>query len=268
MAVAVQEPWRAPGIEVGEYLCTLGPADRSFEEQHCGTCVAFVRAGGFAYRSALGSASLGAGAVLLGNAGHAYTCAHHVPGGDRCLSFIYAPEIVDEVAGAAGVRREFARPSLPASTDFAALPALAASAIAGRGPSLEELAYEVLARALAADAGRPIPQPPASEQRRAIESMRFIDERAAEPLTLRRVAAQARLSPFHFLRAFRRSAGTTPHQYLLAARVRRGAALLLETDLPVTEVAGQAGFGDLSNFIRTFRRGTGLSPRAFRKRRR
>jgi AraC family transcriptional regulator len=46
--------------------------------------------------------------------------------------------------------------------------------------------------------------------------------------------------------------------------VRHAARLLLETRLPVTEVAFEAGFGDLSNFIRTFRKATGRSPRAFR----
>ncbi|HEX9602943.1 MAG TPA: helix-turn-helix domain-containing protein [Myxococcales bacterium] len=59
---------------------------------------------------------------------------------------------------------------------------------------------------------------------------------------------------------------TTPHQYLVGARLRRAARLLLTTSLPVTEVALEAGFGDLSNFIRTFRRAAGRSPRAFRLR--
>jgi transcriptional regulator GlxA family with amidase domain len=95
--------------------------------------------------------------------------------------------------------------------------------------------------------------------------MRFIDAHAGEPLTLRGLAGRARLSAYHFLRSFRAAAGTTPHQYLLGARLRRAAALLLGSDLPVTGIAYEAGFGDLSNFIRTFRRATGRSPRAFRE---
>jgi AraC-like DNA-binding protein len=78
------------------------------------------------------------------------------------------------------------------------------------------------------------------------------------------MAGRARLGRYHFLRAFRGATGTTPHQYLVAARLRRAARLLLTTALPVTEVALEAGFGDLSNFIRTFRRAAGRSPRAFR----
>jgi transcriptional regulator GlxA family with amidase domain len=96
--------------------------------------------------------------------------------------------------------------------------------------------------------------------------LRHIDAHADEPLSLASLAARARLTRFHFLRSFRAAVGVTPHQTVLAARLRRAAKLLLETRLPVTDVALEAGFGDLSNFIRTFRRVTGTSPRVFRGR--
>ena len=59
--------------------------------------------------------------------------------------------------------------------------------------------------------------------------------------------------------------GTTPHQYLIAARLRLAVRLLLDTDLPVTRVAYDAGFQDLSNFNHTFRRVVGCTPRAYRR---
>jgi AraC-like DNA-binding protein len=59
--------------------------------------------------------------------------------------------------------------------------------------------------------------------------------------------------------------GVTPHQYLVAARLRRAARLLADPERPVTEVAFEAGFGDLSHFVRTFRRATGVSPGRFRR---
>jgi AraC-like DNA-binding protein len=49
------------------------------------------------------------------------------------------------------------------------------------------------------------------------------------------------------------------------ARLRRGARLLLAAAMPVTEVAYAAGFGDLSNFVRSFRRAAGVSPLRFRR---
>jgi AraC-like DNA-binding protein len=268
MGVVLGEWVCGPGVRLIDYACDSGPQERPFEEQHRSFCVAFVRSGGFGYRTRTGSKALGAGSVLLGNRGHPYTCSHHVPGGDRCLSFNYAPEVIDEVAGDVGRPPRFDQPALPPRAAWAALPALGESAVRAGGPSLEEVAYEVLARALSAGTEASAPAARPDGERKSLEAMRYIDSHAAEPLTLRKVAAQAGLTPFHFLRAFRRASGATPHQYLLGARVRRAAALLLDTGLPVTEVAYESGFGDLSNFIRTFRRAAGCSPRSFRQERR
>ena len=57
----------------------------------------------------------------------------------------------------------------------------------------------------------------------------------------------------------------TPHQYLVRARLRRAARLLADDERPITDVAYDVGFGDLSNFVRTFHRAAGVSPRGFRK---
>jgi len=57
----------------------------------------------------------------------------------------------------------------------------------------------------------------------------------------------------------------TPHQYLVRSRLRRAARLLAEPDRAVTDIAMDVGFNDLSNFVRTFHRAAGVSPRGFRK---
>jgi AraC-like DNA-binding protein len=49
------------------------------------------------------------------------------------------------------------------------------------------------------------------------------------------------------------------------ARLRRAARLLAEDDRAITDVAYDVGFGDLSNFVRTFHRAAGVSPRRFRE---
>ena len=93
----------------------------------------------------------------------------------------------------------------------------------------------------------------------------WIDRYAHEPLTLERSAGEAGLSPFHFLRLFAAVIGVTPHQYLVRARLRRAARLLSDADRSITDVAYDVGFGDLSNFVRTFHAAAGLSPRRFRQ---
>jgi AraC family transcriptional regulator len=56
----------------------------------------------------------------------------------------------------------------------------------------------------------------------------------------------------------------TPHQYLIGARLRHAAHRLAGGAESITSVALDVGFGDLSNFVRTFRRAAGVSPRRFR----
>jgi AraC-like DNA-binding protein len=64
---------------------------------------------------------------------------------------------------------------------------------------------------------------------------------------------------------FERVLGVTPHQYLVRARLRQAARLLADDSLSITQIAYDVGFGDLSNFVRTFRRAAGVSPRGFRQ---
>jgi AraC family transcriptional regulator len=59
-------------------------------------------------------------------------------------------------------------------------------------------------------------------------------------------------------------AGITPHQWILRARLRGAAKRLAASEAPITEIAFDVGFEDLSNFIRSFRAEFGISPRAYR----
>jgi AraC-like DNA-binding protein len=67
------------------------------------------------------------------------------------------------------------------------------------------------------------------------------------------------------LRLFSSVLGVTPHQYLVRSRLRHAARLLADDERSVTDIAYDVGFGDLSNFVRTFHRAAGVSPRRFRE---
>jgi transcriptional regulator GlxA family with amidase domain len=99
---------------------------------------------------------------------------------------------------------------------------------------------------------------------RAIAAAQLMEARSEEPLDLATVARWVGVSPFHFLRAFRRELGITPHQHLIRVRLRRAIERLLETNRPITEIALEVGFEDLSNFVRTFHRHVGWAPSEFR----
>jgi transcriptional regulator GlxA family with amidase domain len=94
----------------------------------------------------------------------------------------------------------------------------------------------------------------------------MIDHDPEAPHDLRSLAQIARLSPYHFLRVFEGLTGTTPHQYMLRMRLRRAAVRLREEPGKIADIALSCGFGDVSNFNRTFRAEFGVSPRAYRSR--
>jgi AraC-like DNA-binding protein len=98
-----------------------------------------------------------------------------------------------------------------------------------------------------------------------VEAALWIDAHSHQAIDLESAARAAGVSPFHFLRLFARVLGVTPHQYLVRSRLRHAARLLAHDAGSITDVAYDVGFGDLSNFVRTFHRAAGVSPRRFRQ---
>lgn len=84
------------------------------------------------------------------------------------------------------------------------------------------------------------------------------------PISVAALAAQVCVSSSHFHALFRESTGVTPHQYVLALRLREASRLLQETDLPVAEVASRCGFSSQSALTHAVRRQWGQTPRGLR----
>ena len=72
------------------------------------------------------------------------------------------------------------------------------------------------------------------------------------------------LSPFHFIRRFRRELGLTPHKYLVQSRVRAARHLLAHAP-SIADLAARLGFCDQSHLDRCFKRALGVSPKAYRE---
>lgn len=102
--------------------------------------------------------------------------------------------------------------------------------------------------------------------RRLLRAKDRMDAASHEEWPVRRLADVSGVSEAHFARSFKAAFGVPPHRYLLTRRIERAAALLRDTDLPVTEVAFQAGWNSLGAFGRTFRDVTGESPGELRAR--
>ncbi|MDQ3921172.1 MAG: AraC family transcriptional regulator, partial [Actinomycetota bacterium] len=92
----------------------------------------------------------------------------------------------------------------------------------------------------------------------------YVGDNLAEGLTLAEIAREVHMSPYHFSRMFKLSTGLSPHQYVMRQRIERAKALLMNTNLPVSVVAREAGFASPSHFAQQFRRLVGVSPKSFR----
>jgi len=105
------------------------------------------------------------------------------------------------------------------------------------------------------------PVPPARHLLRARD---FADRHYAEPIGVDAMAAAAGLSRAHFSREFSRTFGESPKAYLMTRRLERAAALLRNTDRPVSEICIDVGLIGLGSFTTSFRRHFGKTPTEYR----
>ena len=252
-------------ITVVDYRCEAGVSAAPFTELHDSFSVSYVRRGSFGYKSRGRAFDLVAGSTLIGCAGDEYVCTHDHVCGDECLSFQLAPDLAQALADRRATWRTGALPPLP---ELVVLGELAQAAAEGRSDvGLDEAGMLYAARfaSLVSAPRRATPAATQRERRRAVEAALWIEANAGEAVDLRQTASQVGLSRFHFLRLFAKVLGVTPHQHLVCSRLRHATRLLADDTRTITDLAFEAGFGDLSNFVRTFRRAAGVSPRRFRR---
>jgi len=275
---AVQLLAKGDGWKVEDVICTSGPQDRPFEEQHVGMTIAIVASGSFQYRGAVGKSKgqelMTPGSLVLGNAGQCFECGHEHGAGDRCISFWYAPEYFERIAADSGIRGRM---------DFRVLrlpPLRALSPLVARAHSIphrskekwtdlmwEQLSIQLAARSVQLARGFSPGEkgaPPAVVAR-ITRTIRMIERDPNAQLTLQMLAREARLSSYHFLRTFERVTGVTPHRYIVRARLREAAMRLSTEKTKIVDIALDCGFGDISNFNHAFRAEFDVSPRMYRQ---
>jgi AraC-like DNA-binding protein len=252
-------------VSVVEYCCDFGPHDQPYWEQHEAWSVSYVQRGSFGCQCAGRHHELVPGSVLVGRPGDDYRCSHdHHHGGDVCLAVFLASELVDELDSRRAAWRSGAMPPLAELITLGELARAASSG--GNDLGLDEVGLAFASRYVTlAGGGRTKAPLHARDRRRAVASALWLDAHAAEPTDLQAQARRAGLSVYHYLRVFSAVLGVTPHQYLLRSRLRRAAGLLADEDRSITDVALDAGFADLSNFVRSFHRAAGVSPRSYRR---
>ncbi len=93
---------------------------------------------------------------------------------------------------------------------------------------------------------------------------KYISEHFQERITLDEAAQAVNASTRHFCQVFKQATGITFTDYLARTRVEKAKHLLQNPHLRVSEIAFETGFESISQFNRSFKRITGMSPTQFR----
>jgi AraC family transcriptional regulator len=125
---------------------------------------------------------------------------------------------------------------------------------------MEGMALELLAHAARRET-RPGKTPPAW-LRLAYE---LIHDRCAEAVTVGEIAKTVGVHPFHLTRTFRKFFHCSPGEYLRRCRLRTASELLRHSQTSLAEIALQCGFSDQSQFTKSFKRNSGMTPGEFRR---
>lgn len=125
-----------------------------------------------------------------------------------------------------------------------------------------QLVYDLLLQ-LHAHEGTSMAQPNYVSQ-----TIRFMEERYAEPISLQDIASTLHCSERQLQRLFKAKLNIGPLEYLIRIRMDHAQALLLKTNFPLKVIAESVGYGDSYYFSRAFKKHFGVSPLYFRQNRR
>lgn len=203
----------------------------------------------------------GEGTFLTSWQNHAY----RTPGHSQAVILLFSPRLTPRFAARLRAFRPQREVVRPAADLMAWLLARLPAGEEADGPD-DPIAGKALLYPLCADFLRDNPltvRPPRREEMMQC-ALQYLGEHAGEPLTLTGTARQLGVNPAYLSQAFTAFTGMRFTECLNTFRVMRACDLLRETDLPVSAVAFEAGFGSLRTFNRVFMEKTGDTPRRFR----
>jgi len=94
----------------------------------------------------------------------------------------------------------------------------------------------------------------------------FLGENFSRKLSLAEMATVCDLSPYHFARAFSKTFGVSPHQYVLGLRLDFADKLLADRRMSITDIADLTGFSSQSHFTTMMKKYRHVTPLQARER--
>lgn len=221
-------------------------------------------------------ATVSPGAIYLWPAGHGFELAleHRV----ETIHVYVRSELVDQHAGALHKRAlrgiqlapEMHIRDLLLEQLVLEVRRLVSSADGDCGDYAEVLAHAIAARLVVRQSARLTTASTASSTcmppHQLDRVVAFIDESIDRPVSLSELSEVLGLSVSHFVRRFTRTVGCSPYKFVIQRRLERAKRLLEMSDESLVSIALECGFAHQEHFTNTFKRATGTTPGAYRKR--
>lgn len=212
---------------------------------------------------------IGSGEIALINPGEVHACNPKYNSALTYYMLYIEPNLIQDISVALSVRNnsatEFATPIVSDNWLYRGLTALSLTIIKAQSAlEVETILYQTLAEVIRRYGNIASPKPasrPGAGQTMEV-GRAYLMENLAQNVSLQEVAAHTGLSPFHFLREFRKRYGLPPHAYQLQQRVNV-AKRLLAKNKSIAHVATEVGFADQSHFTRKFKSFVGATPRQY-----
>jgi AraC family transcriptional regulator len=263
--------WQEVSLE--HYRCRAGELPEHCHQQHMvlvsltdGSYGEMRTASGFRFH---GNQTSGSVCVLPAGMPH----KARLEGDAEHLALYLNPSVVRRAASESGLSDSFEvvercsdRDPVISSIGKALLGELDSEGLSGRlyADSLANVLAVHLLRHYTASAGIPRRSKGGLSGHKLQQVQAFISENYSSDLRLDELAQVAQMSSFHFAREFKRTTGTTPHQYLIKFRIEHAKGLLAESEIPLVEVGFRSGFSHQSHFTRLFHKLTGTTPHSYR----
>lgn len=140
-----------------------------------------------------------------------------------------------------------------------------AAGAAIKEPLLAKQLTDILTQMLLNDPDLPMEAGTAKNESTMGEIVSYIHEHFTENITVEKLARMAMLSPYHFIRMFKKEIGYTPHEYIVNIRISTAKYLLMTTRHSIKEICFITGYSGESAFSAAFKKHVGLSPAAYRR---
>lgn len=270
MALESQTLYASPLVTVADVQCSEGCGPGRHEEHCLVASIALVRGGTFVRRDRLGKHVADATQVVFFDPSEPYMVDHPVPGGDRCTSLAFSPEVLREAQRprSGQPERYFDQSTLSGSNEMHLLHReLLLAASLTDGVMVEETALTLLR--LCTEGNKVTHLKGAAAERAAalaVDAQILIAESFTGPVTLDALAKELDVSPFRLCRAFRLATGSSLHQHLTRLRLVTALEKLPTYRERLTDLALDLGFSSHSHFTQVFRCHFGIPPSAWLER--